>query len=260
MAGDACGVFKAEIDRPKLEKSLKRFSKEFGETNAQAVVRWSVQACRELAMETQAVADKSLGEKPRDKQRGAIIDDSYQVLLVVDNLTSSGRGYRAENQGKTYHVRADMVLTDAQSVNDWIEVNRTRRGGRTAKLPAQERKVCAVTIHKKAMAMRFKKAGMAKGGWIGAGQDIARAQTGQDRINIGKNFLSYAQKHGRFGSATRPQSGWKPFVNISNRVAHSGSKNVLTSAAPARAFAWSLKKTVKWYASAIRKQDQKQKA
>ena len=248
-------MIKAEIDRPKLERSLKRFAKDFGETSAQALVRWSVQACRELAFETQVWGQS----KTKDKQQGAMLADSYNVLLVVDKLARSGRGFRAENQGKTYHVKADMALTDPQSVNDWIEINRTRRRGRTAKLPPQERKVCAASVHKKAMSSRYKKAGMAKGGWLGAGQDIARAQKGQDRINIGKNFLGYAQKHASFGSATRPREGWSPFVNITNRVAHSGDRNVLTSAAPKRAFEWSLKKTVKWYSSALKRQNQQQK-
>jgi hypothetical protein len=248
-------VFKADIDRPKLERSLKRFAKDFGETNAQALVRWSVNACRELAFETQ-VWGRS---KTKGKQEGAILADSYNVLLVVDKLTPAGRSYRVQNQGKSYSVRADQVLTDAEAINDWIEVNRTRRRGRTAKLPPTERMVCDAATHKKAMRVRYARAGMAKGGWIGAGQDIATAQKGQDRITIGKNYLSYAHKHAKFGSAKRPRGGWSPFAEITNRVAHSSNKNVLTSAAPARAFAWSLKKTVKWYATALRKQNQKQK-
>jgi len=248
-------VIKASIDRPKLEKSLRKFAKDFGETNAQALVRWSVQACRELAFETQAWGNK----QTRQKQEGAIISDAYFVMLVVDKLTATRKGYRVENQGGTYHVRKDQVCLDAGEVNDWIEVNRTRRRGRTAHLPVTARKVCDRKVFKDAIRLRSIKAGMAKGGWLGAGQDIAKAQTGQDRINIGKNYLGYAQKHARFGSAKKPRGGWKPFCEISNRVAHSGDKNVLTAAAPARAFSWSLKKTVKWYASALRRQNQKTK-
>ena len=248
-------MIKASIDRPKLEKSLRKFAKAFGETNSQALVRWSVQACRELAFETQAWGNK----QTRQKQEGAIISDAYYVLLAVDKLTATRKGYRAENQGGVYHVRPDQVCLSADEANDWIEVNRTRRRGRTAHLPVTERKVCDRKVFKAAIKARAMKSGMAKGGWLGAGQEIAKAQTGQDRINIGKNFLSYAQKHGRYGSAKKPRGGWKPFCEISNRVAHSSNKNVLTAAAPARAFSWSLKKTVKWYASALRRQNQKTK-
>jgi hypothetical protein len=252
---DQAGVISADIDRPKLERSLKRFAKEFGETNAQALVRWSVNACRELAVETQ-VWGKT---KTKAKQEGAIISDAYQVLLVVDELTATGRGYKSTNQGKTYYVSAHQVCLSAEDANDWIEINRTRRRARTAHLPISERKVCDRSVFKKAMKGRSARAGMAKGAWLGAGQEIARAQKGQERVNIGKNFLSYAQKHGKFGSAIKPRGGWKPFCEISNRVAHSSDKNVLTAAAPGRAFAWSLKKTVKWYSSALRRQDKQQK-
>lgn len=244
-------MLKAEIDRPKLEKSLKKFAKKFGETNAQALVRWSVNACRELAFETQ-VWGKT---QTRQKQEGAILADAYNVLLVVDQAKPAGRSFRVTNQGKTYSVAADKVLTSADDVNDWIEINRTRRRARTAVLPVTERKVVDAQIFKQAMRARFTRAGMAKGGWLGAGQQIASAQVGQDRINIGKNFLSYAQKHARFGDAKKPRAGFRPFCEITNRVAHSSDKNVLTAAAPARAFAWSLKKTVKWYSTALRKLD-----
>lgn len=248
-------VIKAEIDRPKLERSLKRFAKEFGESNAQAVTRWAVNACRELAFETQAWGTKGT----RKKQEGAIIADAYNVLLVVDELvkTQRGAGYRATNQGKSYGVSADNALLSPEDVNEWIELNRTRRRGRTAKLPPTERKACDQRTFKAAMKVRFARAGMAKGGWLGAGQMIARAQTGQERINIGKNFLSYAQKHGGKGHARKPISGWKPFAEISNRTAHSSNKNVLTAGGQKRAMDWSLKKTLNWYRKSVRALDKK---
>jgi len=161
--------------------------------------------------------------------------------------------------GACEDCHAQQIVGAVEEVNDWIEIHRTRRRGRTAVLPIHERKAVDRAIFKKAMAIRYKRAGMAKGGWIGAGQEIAKAQAGQERVNIGKNFLSYAQKHGHFGSARRPKSGWSPTVGITNKVAHSGDKNVLTSAAPKRAFDWSLKKTLKWYSKALKAQDQKQK-
>lgn len=229
-------MISANIDRAKLEQSLKDFAKDFGETNAQAIVRWSVNACRELAFETQ-VWGKT---KTKAKQEGAIIADAYNVINIVERV---GKNKKA--------------LHTPEEVNSWIEQNRTRRRARTAKLPISERRVCTRAIFNKAMRIRFQRAGMAKGGWLGAGQEIAKAQKGQDRINIGKNYLSYAQKHGHFGSAKKPMEGWSPFAEITNRVSYSGDKNVLTAAAPSRAFDWSLKKTIKWYRSALRAINQK---
>jgi len=239
-----------------LERSLKRFSKDFGETTGQAVVRWSVQACRELALETQAVPNNK-GEKPRGKQEGAIFKDSLNVLLVVDTLQSSGRGYRATNLGKTYYVSADKTCRTPEEINNWIELNRTRRRGRTAMIPVFERKACDKKTHKAAMKIRYKNAGIAKGAWLGAGADIARAQTGMERMSIGKNFLSYAQKHSKWGSARPSLSGWKPFADITNRAAHSADKNVLTRGGKDRAVGYSLKKTIAWYRKAMKKVDQK---
>lgn len=100
---------------------------------------------------------------------------------------------------------------------------------------------------------------MAKGGWLGAGQQIATAQRGTDRINIGKNFLGYAQKHGRFGSARKPVAGWKPTAEITNRVRHSADSGVLSPAQSKQAIEWGLKKTITWYRAALRRQNQQQK-
>jgi hypothetical protein len=107
-------VIKAKIDRPQLEKSLKKFAKLFGETSAQAVVRWSVQTCRELAMETQAWGKV----QTKKKQEGAILADAYNVLLVVDTLKSTGKGYRVTNQGKSYSVAASKVLKSPGEISD----------------------------------------------------------------------------------------------------------------------------------------------
>ena len=228
-------VIKATIDRPKLEKSLKRFANQFGDTNAQALVRWGIQTARELAFETQAWGRKDT----RNKQIGAIIADAYNVLKIVPK----------EPRGRT-------AVKDASEANEWIEMNRTRRRGRTAKLPISEKKRCTREVFDAAIKMRSRMAGAAKGGWLGAGQEIARAQTGMDKINIGKNFLGYAQKHAHFGSSMKPRRGFFPKASITNGIRHSGSAHVLASGAGDKAINFGLKKTVTWYRSALRKIDQ----
>jgi len=246
-------VIKAKIDRPQLEKSLKKFAKLFGETSAQAVVRWSVQTCRELAMETQAWGKV----QTKKKQEGAILADAYNVLLVVDTLKSTGKGYRVTNQGKSYSVAASKVLKSPGEISDWIEIHRTRRRGRTARIPIEERKVVSRKDFKAGMKERIARSGMAKGAWLGAGQAIARAQTGQEKINIGKNFLGYAQKHSGRGTATKPTNGWRPICGLTNHTAHSASKNVLSDAGMRRSVDFGLRKTVKWYEKAVKALDKK---
>jgi hypothetical protein len=150
-------------------------------------------------------------------------------------------------------------LKSPQEVHEWID-SRQNSKGRTKKLPAEQRAFITQKLFTQVLKERQKRAGMAKGGWLGAGQEIASAQKGTDRISIGKNFLGYAQKHSHFGGARRPISGWKPTAEISNRVRHSGDSNVLTSGASKAAIDWGLKKTITWYRAALRRQNQKQKA
>lgn len=249
----------AQIDRGELESSLRRFSKAFGDNNAQAVCRWGVQTCRELALETQSIANKAKNEKPKQKQEGAIISDARNVLLVCDEVTSTGKGYKITNQGKSYRASASQVFMEVQAANEWIEQHRTRKRRRTAKLPVHERKIVSAQLFKKIIKARMVNAGMAKGGWLGAGKDLASFQKGSERITIGKNYLSYTQKHSKFGRASNPRPGWSPSTSIQNTVRHTASTDVVKTTAFDKAAKWGLRKTVKWYATAVRKQEQQQK-
>lgn len=251
---------------PKLERSLKRYSKNFGETTAQAVIRWSIQTCRELAIETQAWGRKGKANKvtgqsnsPRQAQIGAMKEDAFNVLLVVDSFTATGGGktMRATNQGRSYNVQVGKILKSEKAVNDWIELNRTRRRARTAKLPIEERRVCTAEIFKKAINARSVAAGMAKGGWIGAGNNIARAQQGSGKMGIGVGFLKYAQKHAHFGSATAPQSGWSPKSKLTNSVRHTADRHVMAGNAFDKAHKYGLSKTLRWYRETLKAIDKK---
>jgi hypothetical protein len=230
-------VIRAEVDMPKLQRSLRSAAKGFGESSKQAVVRWGVQTARELAFETQAWGRT----KTRGKQEGAILADALNVLVVMD-----GKRFRKSTK------RRKRELVTVEEINDWIEVNRTRRGGRTAKLPIEERREVTEANFKKAMRARYARAGMAKGGWLGAGQEIARAQTGQGRINIGRNFLGYAQKHSKFGSAKKPMNPFKPITELKNSVRHSSAASVLGSGASQKAIIFGLRKTTQWYRKAAK--------
>ena len=107
------------------------------------------------------------------------------------------------------------------------------------------------------MKIRYKRAGMAKGGWVGAGQEIAKAQKGASQDRIGVNFLKYAQKHSHFGSAVAPQSGFSPRSKLTNKVGHSGERHVLARGAFDKASAWGLRKTIRWYKEALKAIDKK---
>ncbi len=245
-------MIEAKFDIPKLEASLKKAMAAFGDTNKQAVTRWAVQVGRELAVSTQAYGRTGT----RKKQEFAIEADARRVIYPVDSIRPSktGRTVRAAHEGKSFNWSQSRVLKNEGEVNDWIEMNRTRRRARTAKLPFTELAICTLPVFKKAMKMRFAKAGMAKGAWLGAADVAAKMQTGAQRITIGKNFLSYAQKHRGKGDAKLQRGdGFKPIAELMNKTRHSSSPYVLSKAEISKSIGFGLRKTIKWYRSAARK-------
>jgi hypothetical protein len=230
---------KAKLDMPKLERSLKRFAKDLGDNNAQAIARWGVQTCRELAGSTQVFGRNTAAKK---KQQNSIEAGCRTIFHVLPSV--GGRKVR--------------VMHSVGEISGFIDANRTRRG-RTRSIPHHLRPFIPERLFKAAIKDRQARAGIAKGGWLGAGQDIASAQKGASRINIGKNFLGYAQKHNRFGKSTHPTAGWNPSAKLTNKAAHVASSHVLKDSHINSAVQWGLKKTITWYRSALRRQNQKQK-
>ena len=107
-------------------------------------------------------------------------------------------------------------------------------------------------VIRKAIKMKLYMVGMAKGGWIGAGNAIARHQKGANRERIGKNFLGYAQKHARFGSAKKPSRRMKPYALMTNRVSHTSLPYVLSKTADEKAIRMGLQNTLKYYKRAVK--------
>jgi len=227
------------IDRAKLQSSLQRAAKAFGDSNKQALVRWSVQACREMAYMTQVFGRT----KTKGKQEGAILGSALNIILV---------------KRKGERVSKKRGLHSLDDVDAWIEENRSGRNGRTKPLPIEQKKECTEDIFHKAVRRRYKRAGEAKGGWLGAGQDIARRQTGQARVNIGKNVLSYAQKHASRGSARIGGSPFSVIAHMTNSARHSGSRHVIASGAERSAAARALPAVIKFYRRAMKAIDKKQ--
>lgn len=246
---------KTEIDMRKLESDLRKFGKQFGDASAQAVTRWGVSVCRELAKNTQPFGT---GAKSKRTQEGAITADAYNVLLVVDTARSAGRTMKCTSQGKTFYVQSGKYLSSPKEVNDWISINRTRRRRRTAKLSIEDKKTCTKRTLAAALKLRKAKAGEAKGGWLVAGQKIARSQSGAQQIQIGARYIAYAQKAaGGKGNAIAPKSGWNPTATLNNLVKHSSDTDVLRKGSIDRSIQWGLKNTLKWYRMAMRPKKQK---
>ena len=227
-------MIRADFDMIRLQSSLRRASRNFGETTKQAVVRWGVQTAREMAVETQ-VWGKT---KTKKKQEGAIFAGVLGVLYIIERPRRS-------------RTPRSRELVSPDEINSWIDENRNAKG-RTRNLPIEQKKEVTEANLKKALRIRNQLAGMAKGGFLGAGQEIARAQTGTNRISIGRNFLGYAQKHARFGSARRPTNAFRPVVSLINTVRHTSDNDVVAPTAERKAASFGLTKTLQWYRKAAR--------
>lgn len=233
-------MISAEMDKKQLQKSLRKFSKSFGENNSQAVVRWSVHTCRELAFEAQPWGKRGT----KNIQKSAILADLYRVMFVVDKVGRSSSNKK--------------LIKDAGGVISWMDLNKGK-GKRTRKLSVSEKKICSKRVANAAVRIKMKNAGIAKGGFLGAGKEIARSQKGSQKVTIGKNYFGYAQKHSRFGTANKPKSGIKPTAKLTNKASHTSQDYVIKKTAIKKAVRYGLKKTIKWYQMALRRQNKKQK-
>ena len=143
-----------------------------------------------------------------------------------------------------------MVTEDPAQIDSYIQSQRDNRGR------VQSDRGRKIITTKKAVQQAIKKrlanAGMAKGAWLGAGKQIAAKQTGTQRINIGKNFMSYAQKHSNLGRATASTNPFAPEAKLINQVRYTASRNSLNSAHAKQAIDDALKKTVRWYQKAAK--------
>jgi len=230
-------MIKGQMDRAKLQASLRKFGKRFGDSSSQMIARWGVRTAVELAYETQAYGKRDA----KKKQIAAMSKDANQIVFAV---TSKIR-------------RKDRELKSPDDVVNWIESHRKGKKKRTEKLAPKDRRMVRKSTFDKAIRKRASAAGMAKGGWLGAAMDMAARQKGQSKISVGKNVLSYAQKHAKFGKSGLRKTEFSPAGTITDSVRHSGLPYVLRSGAFRSVSGFALQKTVRWYRSAVRHAERK---
>jgi hypothetical protein len=237
---------------PKLRRSLERAARRFGDTNKTAVARWGVQTCRELAVSTQIYGKGGA----RKKQIAAIEAGVHAVIAEVTDKQFarmvSGRQKTAKIRNRWVTITKDRLLATESDCQQWIESRRGEKG-HTETLDQFSIGIAPKSVVRKVLVARRERAGAAKGGFIGAGLAIATRQKGADRITIGKNFLGYAHKHSKRGSARASGDNFKPIATLSNRSRHSGSGYVLSSAEKSKAVGFGLRKTITWYSRAAKR-------
>jgi hypothetical protein len=246
-------MIKGEVDLYELERSLKKTADAFGDSNQTAIARWGVATCRRLVKETQAWGDNS---KAKKKQENAILKDANRAIyavskpIVVKHL-QSGKMSGLVINGELIIFRPNQLLKTAQDVNDWIDMHRTSRKGRVPNMNNNLKGIAAESTLRAALRERNKRAGKAKGAWIGAAQDIAKGQKEGSRITIGKNVASYAHKFSGGGSARITKSSWSPVGILTNNVPYVSNPHVLKKSAMQEALQDGAEKTLKWYKKAM---------
>lgn len=244
-------MLSAQFDIPKLAASVKRAGKAFGDTSRTAIARVGVQVCRELAVSAQVFGKGGA----RKKQESAILSGIHGAIVEVSDkqfrALVSGKQKMAKIRNRWVEVDKSRLLGDVETAMKWVDSHRDAKG-RAERMPQDTIGIAPKSIVAKVRRARFQRAGIAKGGFIGAGVAIARHQKGANRINIGKNFLGYAQKHAEMGNAQATGSMFRPIAKLINRSRHSGSGYVLPDAEKRKAIGFGFKKTIAWYKRATK--------
>ncbi len=242
----------AKFDIAKLASSVKRAGKAFGDTSRTAIARVGVQICRELAVSTQVYGKGGAKKKQQDAIEAGIHGTICTISEKQFRDLVSGKQNRAKIRNRWVEVEASRLLRDPDSTMKWIDEHRGEHG-HAERMTQDTIGIASKSTVAKVRRLRFLRAGIAKGGFIGAGVAIARHQKGANRIAIGKNFLGYAQKHAEKGTAQATGSPFKPIAKLINRSRHSGSGYVLSDAEKSKAIGYGFKKTLAWYRHAAKK-------
>lgn len=240
-----------------------RLSSDFGDTNEAAIARWGVTACRNLVVKTQAWDTKESSAK--EKQENAIMKDANRAVYSISRNNKLVRRIKQRSltglviSGELALFTPARNLTTPQEVNDFIDLNRTTRKGRVPKLNSQSKGIAPATVFNAALRIRKKRAGVAKGGWIGAGIAIGKTQRKGSRITIGKNIANYAHKFKSGGTASMKRSVWSPVGKITNNVAYVSTEHVLKKGDANDAINQGGRMTIRWYEEAMAKKLKRRK-
>lgn len=261
----ASGVLKAAVDMAELERSLKKASSRFGDTNEQMLYRWGVSVARNVAVETQVhggrkskrVRSSRSASEAKKMQDDAIMGDLLNICVIIKGArrTKTGKTVRGTTMsGRRISGPASRYFDSSEKLYQFWQMNRTRRRSRTPKLPIEKKAFAPPSVFKGALKTAKGNTGLAKSGWLQAGQMIAARQKGADRIRIGKNFLGYAQKHRGHGRITVANGDkFQPAAWLHNTLPYTKDPHVLNPSKAQAQVVWAAKNLLNWYQSAIRR-------
>ena len=231
-----------------LREKLQKLARDFGDDADQATARLAVSVARELAILA----------PPRGKDKktiiAAIVTQAWRVVIVIQSkfythLMKSKRPRINMGKGGWQPVSHSQFTKSDKQLYDHIESHRDGKG-HVREYKNRQLSMQLITTRpamNKVITRRRKLAGVLKGGFLGAGMAAARYQKGADRVAIGKNFISWAQKHRNMGSAKRPKRGQ---IELRNNARHASKLMDVLVVDLAEDRAW--KNTVGWYKKAIK--------
>lgn len=244
-------MISADVDMKELTDSLAWAAAQFGECNETGIARWGVATDRRLIKETQVWGD---GKQAKTAHENAMIRDVRRVAFIIQDPKLAARVSKKRLgglsiKGETWKFTPQQNITTGKGLNDWIDLNRSKKSGRPPKAGLKNGKMCVTTgkVVVSAMAQRFKRIGKAKGGWVGAGQAIGSHQKTGSRITIGKNVAGYAHKWKSGGSASMKRDVWSPEGTMINHVKHASDPHVLRPGQIESAIKDAARNTITWY-------------
>lgn len=251
-----------KIDTAQLAQSVRKWSRDFGDTNEETLARIGAEACRNLAHRCQPWGVNAKSRRTLEK---AVFLDAAKVLVPVMDAAIWAQilagDVRAlpDKAGNWQRFNPGNVLRDKTQINAFVE--RKRNGGRIkGNVPFAQRGICWHADAKAVMRERTKRAGIAKGGFLMAGLEITRI-AGKKGLGIGARFgawaVAAARAHGVNGSAVFLRSFFNPKITINNPARHSRSFRVLRQRDAKGAIEAGFKRSLSFYKRALQKMDRK---
>jgi len=261
----------AKIDTVKLGRSVKYWSKDFGETNEVALAKLSAEVCRALAAKSQPYGT---GKAAREKIVKAIAKDVRKSVRTVPNDYFNDLLARRKRsvkwRGRFVQIPTDRLIMYPARLNRHVEsLRRTKNGKVDARqISAATLLVAPEDVVREVVAERSKKAGIAKGAWILAGRELTEmARRGpataaaMKRQGIGRGYMRWAQnaakKSGTRGFASMIKNLWNPQMKLINKAVHSSKPRILGEREIKRAIANGFRKMIRNYEQAFHAMDKR---
>ena len=248
-------MLQAKIDMPQLARSIKLWSKEFGDTNDEALSRLSAETCRQLAMKTQPWG---IGAKAQKKISKAIFLDATKTVISVMDADQWSAVLKGELNALSYKgvwrkFTRGNILRSQREINGWIENHRI--GGKIRnKLPWRQRGIAWHADVTAVLKKRRNLAGIAKGAWVLAGIDVSQ-KAKKKGLGVGVGYAKWAQtaatRAGVRGYADTIRNVYHPKMSLHNEARHTRSSRILKTRDIKTAINSAFKKVIRYYQVAV---------